>query len=192
MLTHTDIQASYRRTAAPSATALALDLDEIKQELDRVGDNSEDARLWRLARQATDQVERDSRRVIMTQTWQMHMDRFPCHEIEVRRVPIQTLTHIKYYTSTVLTTLSSTLYETDLISEPARIRPVSGSYWPATDCRVNAVQIEFVAGYANAAAVPEYIKHVILATIRGLYYGCDLGDSYWPMIQRLQTFGAVS
>lgn len=190
MLTHArEIQENYRLTVAPSATVLAVTLDEIKQELDIRGEDGENDRLMRLAKQATDQVERDSRRVIMTQTWQLHLDRFPCHEIEVRRVPIQSITHIKYYTSSVLTPLSSTLYQTDLISEPARIQPVSGSYWPTTDCRVNAVEVEFVAGYASAATVPDYIKYVILATIRGLYHGCEFGDGYWTMIRRLQTFG---
>lgn len=182
----------YRRTVEPSATVLAVSLDEIKYELDLIGGNSRDPQLMLFARDATDQIEADARLAVMTQTWQWHGDRFPCDEREVRMTPIQSVTHLKYYTNSVLTTLPTNQYQTDLLSAPARIRPVSGYYWPSTDCRMNAVQIEFIAGYASASAVPSMIKGAILSTIRGIYNGCPRGDGYWDMIRRIRKFGGFA
>jgi len=185
-----DDYGTYITTVPPSDAALATWLEDAKSELD-ITEDTENSRIMRLIRTAVEQVESDARRVVMLQTMQWHADDFPCGEIELRRVPVATVPHIKYYAATVFTTLSPTLYHTDLTSEPARIRPVSGQYWPATDCRMKAVQVEFTCGYATAALVPDYLKHVILTTVRGLYYGCELGEGYWAMIQRLRRFGTI-
>ena len=191
MLELQDDYGTYRRTVAPSSTVLAVTLQEIKSEIGIPDDDTINDELMRIARAVTKQVEKDSRRVIMTQTWQWHCDRFPCWEIELRKVPIQSVTHVKYTINSVATTLSASVYETDLYSEPARIRPKTGQSWPATDCAMNAVEIEFIAGYATAAAVSEDIKDVLLQVIRARWNRCDLGQSYWDMIVGLQTFGFV-
>jgi uncharacterized phiE125 gp8 family phage protein len=178
------------RTVAPSASNLAVTLDEFKEELGIFDDTSLDPRLMRLIRQATKKVETDARRIVMTQTWQMFLDEFPCGGIELRKVPVQSLTHIKYYIGGSLETLSSALYQTDLISHPARIYPVLGQIWPTVDCsRLNAVQIEWVAGYTSAAVVPDDIKAAILAAAVQMYYGCEPDENYSLMISGLQRFG---
>lgn len=182
---------TYSIVTPPSDAALATWLEDAKAELDMGDDESNNVRIARLIRAAVKQVETDARRVVMSQTLLYQADRFPCDEIELRRVPVSAVSHVKYYTGGNLTTLSSALYETDLVSEPARIRPVWNETWPCTDCRLNAVQVQFVCGYATAAAVPEYLKHVILSVVRGLYHGCDLGEGYKSMISRLQTFGFI-
>lgn len=187
-----DDYGSYRRTVAPSSTVLAVTREEAKTFLRLIDNDELDPEIDRLIRSATEQVERDSRRVVMTQTWQRHLDEFPCRQLELRRVPVQSVTHIKYITGGVLTTLSAALYETDLYSEPSRIQPVYGQVWPTTDCAINAVQVEFIAGYASAAVVPNYLKSVILAVVKMNYRGCSPGMEYWDMITKLQTFGAIA
>lgn len=187
-----DDYGSYRRTVAPSSTVLAVTRDEAKTFLRLLDNNELDTEIDRLIRSATEQVERDSRRVVMTQTWQRHLDGFPRQQIELRRVPVQSVTHIKYITGGVLTPLSAALYETDLYLEPSRIQPVYGQVWPTTDCAINAVQVEFIAGYTSAAVVPNYLKSVILAVVKMNYRGCPAGSEYWDMITRLQTYGAIA
>lgn len=182
---------TYTRTVAPSATLLAVTLEEIKSEIGLLDDDSLNAELMRIGRAATKKVGDDSERIIMTQTWQWHCDRFPCRELELRKIPIQSITHVKYTTDAVVTTLSASVYETDLLSAPARIRPKIDQVWPAADLVLNAVEIEFIAGYASAAVVPEDIKDVILQVIRARWNRCDLGQSYWDLISRLRTFGFV-
>lgn len=182
---------AYQPPAPRSPSVMASWLDEAKAELDIRDDTEQDTRILSLLLAAVEQIERDARQIIISQAWTVYFDRFPCHELELRRVPVTAVTHVKYYTSSTLTTLSTALYETDLVSQPARIRPVDGQIWPTTDCRVNAVEVQFVCGYATAAVVPHLTKRVVLSVVRGLYYGCDLGANYWTMIERLQTFGGV-
>lgn len=182
--------AAYRRTVAP--TLLPVTVDDLKEELSIIDDTAIDNQLNRLLWEAVDRVESDAGRLVMSQTWQMSLDKFPCDDIEVRKVPISSVTFIKYYTGGVLTTLSSATYQTDLISEPCRISPVSGYYWPSADSnKLNAVQIEFVAGYASAAVVPRNVRAAVLYAARQAYYGCDVGDNYWLMINRIKPFGWV-
>ena len=86
---------------------------------------------------------------------------------------MQSITSVKYYDANgTLTTLSGSLYQTDIVSEPARISVSPGgiSLWPSTQIdKINAVEIEFVAGYGNAAAVPPGIKHAVKLAVGSLY-----------------------
>lgn len=183
--------ASYKRTVAP--TLLPVTVDELKDELDILDDTSMDARLTDLLWEATERVETDTNRLIMSQTWQMYLDRFPCDEIVIRKVPISAVSFVKYVTGGVLTTFSSASYQTDLISEPCRIDPVSGSAWPSTDSGyMNAVLVEFVAGYASASVVPRNVKSAVKYAAKQAYYGCDAGENYLPLVNRLRYDGWVT
>lgn len=182
---------AYQPPAPRSPSVMASWLDEAKAELDIRDDTEQDTRILSLLLAAVEQIERDARQIIISQAWTVYFDRFPCHELELRRVPVTAVTHVKYYTGSVLTTLSTALYETDLVSQPARIRPVYGQIWPTTDCRVNAVEVQFVCGATSASTVHHVTKRAVLSLVRSMYYGCDLGASYWTMIQRLQTIGGV-
>ena len=185
-----DLLGAPQRTVAP--TLLPVTEDEAKDELNILDDTSQDSRIRRLIVQAVDIVERDSRRQLMPQTWKLYLDRFPCAEIELRKVPVASVTHVKYYADEVLTTLSSSLYQTDLVTEPCRVQPVAGGSWPTADGgRVNAVEVQWVAGYANAASVPDCAKAAVLAAVRSQFYGCELGIGYWSLIERIRSFGFV-
>jgi len=187
-----ELTGPYSVVTPPSDTSLATWLEDAKAEIDIVDDESSNSRLMRLIRAAVKQVETDARLVVMSQTLLYQADEFPCDQVELRRPPISSLLHVKHYTGGVLTTLSPALYQSDLSSNPARIRPVHGASWPCTDCRMNAVQVQFICGHATAAAVPEYLKHVILSVVRGLWHDCDLADGYWAMIRRLRTEATIS
>lgn len=187
-----DAQFAYKRTVAPSAFVLPVTLEECKEEIGILDDDTQDNRIRRLIRTATKHIENDSRIIVMTQTYQLYLDRFPSDVIEIRRCPVASLTHVKYYLDDVLTTWAAANYQTDIITEPARLWPVNGQYWPTADVnKFNAVQIEFVAGYASASVVPDEIKDAILHAVRQAYFGCPLGTNYWLLINRLQKFGWV-
>lgn len=173
------------------ATRLPLTLEEAKDEVNIVDDNSRDAWLNGLIKRITKQVEDDSGRVIMRQTYEGTLDRFPCggKDIEIREWPVASLTHLKYITGGVLTLLSSTLYTTDFMSAPARISPVYGSYWPTADCRNNAVQLEWTAGYLTPAEVPDDVKAALLLALDHAYRGCGSSANYDAMIKRIRISG---
>jgi uncharacterized phiE125 gp8 family phage protein len=173
-----------------SPTVLPVTLDEAKFACDIVDDDDANEDITEKLYEAVDMVERDSRRQLMPQTWQVKLERFPCGDIELSKVPVASVTFIKYYVGGVLTLLAASAYQVDLASEPCRIRPVSGQYWPSTDCdRLDAVVIEWVAGYATPAALRAKrasAKSAVLLAVRHLYRGGCLSDNYWSMIQRMR------
>lgn len=147
-------------------------------------------------------------RALCTQTWDLYLDRFPragdrlfapdaeAEAIVVPLPPLQSVTSITYVaTDGTSTTLSSSLYSVDIVSEPGRIVPAYGQTWPSTRDQVNAVIVRFVAGYGTAAQVPEGIKTYIKAMVAHLYahrepvrdgsvsempmHGRQRLDSYW-------------
>ena len=66
-------------------------------------------------------------------------------------------------------TLSSSLYKTDLVTEPCRVVPAYGTTWPGTRNEISAVTVNYTCGYGNAAAVPQSIKQWMLLRIGALY-----------------------
>lgn len=184
-----------RRTVPP--TVLPVLVQEVKEYLGIYDDELINDRIEFAIQCAVDQVERDSRRCLMPQTWQMTMDEFPCHNgvIQLRKVPVISVTSVKYIIDNVLTTMSPALYTTDLVSEPARITPVYGMYWPVTDCRMNAVTIEWVSGYSTPevlAASHAVARGAVLYAAAQQFRGCETGPAYRAMIERMQTFGMLS
>lgn len=99
-------------------------------------------------------VETDTERAMLTQTWTLTMDAFPCDLIELRRCPVQSVTSVTYLdTSGDSQTLATTVYAVDVSSEPARITLKSGQVWPTTYDQANAVTVTFVAGWTAPSLV---------------------------------------
>lgn len=189
-----DIRWSWRRTVHP--TLLPVTLKEAKEECDIYDDDSLNERFYKLIVRATDQVERHSRRALMTQTWKLWMDRFPCELIELRKYPVQSVTHVKSTIDGVPTTWSSSLYQTDLDAVPPILSPIDGEDWPSFDCgTLKAVEVQWVAGYATQAALDAALpcaKSAVLMAVRGLYFGCGMSDNYWGMIESFKEIGFVA
>jgi uncharacterized phiE125 gp8 family phage protein len=182
-----ELKCSLTRTVEP--TEWPVTLDEAKDELDILDDASRDDRVMRLIRTATDVVETDAQIAILPQTWQLKLDRFPCDGIEVRLVPVGSVTSVKHLVNGVLTTWGAGNYDLDLVGKPARIHPVLGVTYPISDIALNAIVVEFDAGYDTPADVPSMVKDAVLYVVRQMYHGCELGDAYRAMIQRISWAG---
>jgi uncharacterized phiE125 gp8 family phage protein len=150
-------------------TALPVTLAEAKLHC-RVDDADRDALITSLIGAATTMAEQHLDRAIMPQTYEVTLDAFP-GTFELTRTPVASVTSIQYYdTSGVLQTLPSVLYALDTSNDSdwAQVAPVYGGAWPDTRDQVNAVVCRYVAGYADAAAVPEPIKQwvkIMVATM---------------------------
>lgn len=132
------------------------------------------------ARQA---AETELRRYLITQTLDAYFDKFPGADYwpidssnikpasnQIILPPLQSVVSITYLDAAGTTqTLSPDRYIVDSVSEPARIFPATGFTWPATKDQVNAVKVQFVAGYGNAEAVPNNIKLWMLLRIGHAY-----------------------
>lgn len=138
-------------------TAEPLSLAEAKLQLHQ-DDTADDAAIAPLIRSSREKVESDTRRQLVTATWQLRLDRFPAvnrwHNpfaaIDLRICPAVAVNSVKYLdTAGATQTLAAIKYTIDLQSEPARIKPLCGTTWPSTYDDANAVTVEFVAGLAT-------------------------------------------
>ena len=150
-------------------TVWPIGIEEAKLSA-RISGSDEDSLIERYVKLATKQVEIDSRRALLTQTIALYLDQFPGRTIYLERPPVQSVSTIRYVdTDGTTQTLSSTLYTTDLASEPCRITPAYGQTWPFTRFQTNAVTVTFVAGFTGQEFVPEFAKHAI-ALLVGEWY----------------------
>lgn len=101
---------------------------------------------------------------LISQTWLMRLDRFPCREILLPYPPISSVSFVKYYDQTeTLQTLATSMYEVDIYSVTPRLYPAYNEIWPTTLDHPNAVQIQYITGYADAAALVAAKPNIVLA-----------------------------
>lgn len=155
------------QTVAPAAEPLTL--DEAKAHLN-VDSDHEDALITSLIVAARRHAEAKTNRVLITQTWRQDLDAFAACQIELARVKVASVTSVTYLDPDgARQTLDAGLYGLYGDDSTAWIQPAYGLTWPS--CRVwpGSVQITFVAGYGNAAAVPQEIKQWMLLQVGALY-----------------------
>jgi uncharacterized phiE125 gp8 family phage protein len=153
-----------------AATALAVSLVEAKAHL-RIDVSDDDTLLTAMITAATEAAEQATGRAIMPQTWELTLDEFPA-ALELTRVPVASITSVIYADlDGVDQTLSALLYSLDNYDDfgPAYVVPAYDTEWPDTRDQINAVKVRYVAGYANAAAVPESIKSWIKLQVGAMY-----------------------
>lgn len=100
---------------------------------------------------------------LLTQTWRYSFDQWYAWEFSLpRAAPLQSVSSIKYYdVDNVQQTLDAATYQVDTDAFPGHLRPNWGQVWPSVYYRMAAIQITFVAGYADATAVPATLANAI-------------------------------
>lgn len=93
------------------------------------------------------------------------------YEIWIPHPPLQAVLSITYYDDAgAQQTLDPSQYVVDTYSKPARVVPAPNVTWPATQTRLNAVEVTFRCGYGDAAAnVPEGIRNWMLMRVGAAY-----------------------
>lgn len=135
---------------------------------------------------ATDQVEIDTRRQLVTATWIYNLTNWE-QVIQIPKCPVASITSITYVDGAGDTqTLATSIYQTNLNAEPATIRPAYGQTWPTNRVQDNSIQVTFTAGYGAAADVPDLLKSAIKILVEGWFYGCEdeLSKTYDRLISR--------
>lgn len=150
-------------------------------------------------------------RALVTQTWTLWRDAFPHRKkdrlphdgyfelpvdfadeaqrvISIPRPPLQSVTFLKTYnTGNQATTFDASKYLMDAASEPGRIVLNQSNSWPTGLRPANALEIEFVAGYGDASAVPDALKQGMLLWIKLLAadrnWLFELGESTAGLIE---------
>lgn len=167
-------------------------VSEVKSHL-RITDNAEDILLAGMITAARKVVEQITRRAIIHQTWTLYLDTFPASEvIKLPYPPLAAVNHIKYRAQDgALTTFPSSEYQVDTRATPGMIVLEGDAQFPLTDeDKINAVEIEFVAGYgASAAAVPSPIRLAITHLVCHWFENREpFKDSAFQMRPVPQTF----
>lgn len=146
-------------------------LAEIKDHL-HISSTAEDSLLTLYAQMAREAVEGECWRALMPQTWDLYLPGWPAGGvIEIPRPPLQSVTSIKYTDDEgAVHTFAASNYRVDTASKPGRVVLAPDANWPsdALDSS-NPVVVRFVAGYADASAVPSMAKAAILLQIGEIY-----------------------
>jgi uncharacterized phiE125 gp8 family phage protein len=148
-----------------------LTLSEAKAQC-RVDITTDDALLATLISVSRDTCERIAWRAFLTQTIELWLDAWPAsNAIALPRPPLQSVTKVEYYdTADVKSTLSSTIYSVDTISEPGKLWLKYNQTWPATSLREhNAICVTYVAGWTNPVDVPQSARQAMLLLIGHWY-----------------------
>jgi uncharacterized phiE125 gp8 family phage protein len=157
------------RTSAPEKEP--INLDEAKDHIRLDGDD-DDAYLMALVVAAREMTELRTRRSLITQTWELSLDRFPdANEIWIPKPPLQSITSIQYEDETGTTqTFSPASYYVDTVSTFGRVALEPGQSWPGTEARANAVTVTFVAGYGDDAHdLPQSLRQALLFVLAHWY-----------------------
>lgn len=167
-------------------------LGEAKSYL-RITDTDDDQFINALITAVRQRFEAWADRSLITQTWTLWLDGFPraCKQgapgeghfelpvvhfdqlkslLEIPRPPLQSIVFLKTHDSANnATVFDSSNYLVDTASNPGRLALNQGANWPSGLRLVNAVEVEFLAGYGNAVDVPSAIKQGILLWIKLLF-----------------------
>jgi uncharacterized phiE125 gp8 family phage protein len=170
-----------RVTVAPTSEPITL--QEAKDHL-RIDHDDDNDYIEDLIQMAREQVESDCARALFTQTRVLTLDRFPNEADHAPRTsragfggvivipfaPVQSVSSVVYTASDgTVTTLSTSNYTTDVLSEPARIIPAYGYCWPDTRTKTNAVVVTYIAGWTTQALTPAKVKHLVKLWVSHFY-----------------------
>ena len=151
---------------------------------------AEDDDLGDLIKDGREEIERLTRRALLTQTWDYYLDEWPDEDyITIPFGNLATVTHIKYTDSdgdeTEMTVTTQYIVETNG-DQCGRIVLPYGVTWPSfTAYTSNPIVIRFVCGWTTAALVPKNIKRAVKFAAEDAYYHGDRHDTLGKVIDRL-------
>ena len=175
-------------TVTTAATTEALSETQIRDYL-RVDLDTELGTLQLLRKAAREYCEEYTGRKLLSQTLTLAIDatndiydplwegtrigpylNFHKDYIALPTAPVRSVSSVKTYDDNdTATTMAASRYYVDTAREPARVVLRTGETWPHALRVANAIEIEFVAGYATPADIPHAIKVGMLQHIAYLY-----------------------
>lgn len=139
-----------------------------------VDSGDEDSYVSLLIDAATEVVEARCGRAFISRSVRMFLDRWPDGGgIDLPLAPVSSITSVKYwdYTTEIETDITGS-FQSDIEDNdlPARLRPNYGFTLPITKIKINAISVDFVAGFGTTPAeIPAKIKQCILFLVAHWY-----------------------
>lgn len=169
-------QPAYTLVSGPDVEPLSL--ADAKAWL-RLDTNAEDALIAGLITENRKRAERVTGKALVTQSWRLSLDGFPCDEILVHVPPLASVASITYVDVAGDTqTVDASDYQVDAYSTPARISPAYGETWPATREQYNAVTVNFIAGVAAGSVDAEFVGR-LKAAVAYCFRHREQRDELW-------------
>jgi uncharacterized phiE125 gp8 family phage protein len=138
----------------------------------KVDTTDDDALIARLITSARARAEWHTGRALITQSWILWRDTWPCNGIvEIPLPPLQSVAAVTVYAlDDSATVLDAATYQVDAASQPARLT-LKATISPPINLRaINSVALQFTAGYGdNATDVPPGLCAALLELIAFLY-----------------------
>jgi uncharacterized phiE125 gp8 family phage protein len=158
---------ALRRTAEPAVEPVTLTEAKLQCAVDG---NDYDALLTLFIKAARRQAEAQCQRSLIDQQWTLTLDAFPDDPAGAIALPMPRVTAITSLTYTdaagTPVVAAAPSYFLQNTGEYANLLlPAYGYTWPAARAQADAVTIIYRAGGADAAAVPEDIKHYCLLLV---------------------------
>jgi uncharacterized phiE125 gp8 family phage protein len=149
----------------PAAT-LPVTLAEVKLYL-KVESADEDALLTTLIKAAVGHIAERCGRPLAAEVWQLTLDAFS-DTIELPKAPVTDAT-VRYVDSAGLSQdVDLAVYSLDLVSQPQWVVRNSDQVWPTPIDGVNAVSVEFTAGYDDTT-LPQELKLAVMMLVEHWY-----------------------
>lgn len=166
----------YKLNLVTAPSVEPVTLDEVKNVL-RIDGSEDDDFLTSLIVAARIEAESYTKRAFITQTWDMLIDNFPYDTttIELPKAPLQSVVSLTTFndSDTGNVFASSNFYVGTYSGEFAPCGTLTlrnDSVWPDAFRVKDAIQIQFIAGYGDAAGdVPSAIKMAIQEEVIYLY-----------------------
>lgn len=157
------------RRLVTAPTIEPVNLDEAKDHLN-VMHYEDDALISRAISSAREQAEVFTRRVFISQTWDISLKNLPQQGIRLFPSPVIAIESITYVdTSGQTQTLAADQYQVVRDPHDPRIIPAYGVRWPAVLDHENSVTVRAAFGYGQAGDVPASIKAAIFLLVGEMY-----------------------
>jgi uncharacterized phiE125 gp8 family phage protein len=143
-----------------------VSLAEVKAHL-RIPHGDDDIYISTLIMSARRRVETRTGLRLITQNWSQFMDYWPVFGVvDLRLNPVNSVSDVIVYGDTdTPATIEAAHYFLDATSNPPRLVFREGRSPAPPGRRAKGIEIRITAGFGNAAAVPEELKHAILLLV---------------------------
>jgi len=166
---------------APSVEPISL--TEAKAHL-RIDHTAEDDTITEMIVAARQALEDSSGLALITQSWRVALDAWPGLFVELPKRPAQSVTEVRVTNlNGVETIIESAAYDLKSAGGLARLVKTPAAVWPTPGRLAGGIEIDYVAGYGDAAAnVPRALRQALLMVIAHVYENRELmGDAGAPL-----------
>lgn len=163
--------------AAPTVEPITLAEAKAHMRIDHTAEDTVISDMITAARQA---LEDTSGLALITQSWREMLDAWPTsghgNIVDLPKRPVQSITSVKITSlDGTQATLPTTAYELISAGGLARLVKTPTAIWPAPGRVAGGIQIDYVAGYGDAAAnVPRALRQALLMVIAHVYENREL------------------